>query len=392
MKVRRVILVLLLVGGFYYVTTHAAPSGALASWLQRISPMSHSALSGPQGTFELTEANAQPAYDAEEQNNIAVYKKALPSVVNITSTAVEFSFFYGPVPQQGQGSGFIIDKQGHILTNNHVIDNAQRVEVTLSDKHKYKAQVVGVDKSHDLALLLINAPNLTPATLSDSSGLIVGQKVYAIGNPFGLSGTMTRGIISSIRSINGAEGAPIDNAIQTDAAINPGNSGGPLLNSRGEVIGITTLIASNGAAQNSGVGFAIPINTAKAVLDDFAKYGRVRRPTLDVVILPIGPDLADQLGLPSDYGVLIQRALPGGAAERAGLRGGNQKAYLGNTPVNLGGDLIVAIDGRQITSPQDISNAMNSRHSGDTVKVTVYRGRVRMDINVTLGEAKGTEV
>jgi len=392
MRFRRVILVLLLVGGFYYITTHAAPSGALAAWLERIAPATRSVLRGPLGTFELTEANAQPAYDNEELNNIAVYKKALPSVVNITSTAVAFNFFYGPVPQQGQGSGFIIDKQGHILTNNHVIDNAQRVEVTLSDQHKYKAEVVGVDKGHDLALLLINAPNLTPATLSDSTGLTVGQKVYAIGNPFGLNGTMTRGIISSIRSINGAEGAPIDNAIQTDAAINPGNSGGPLLNSRGEVIGITTMIASNGADQNSGVGFAIPINTAKAVIDDFAKYGHVRRPTLDVVTLPIGPDLAAQLGLPSDYGVLIQHTLPGGAAERAGLRGGDQKAYLGNIPVNLGGDLIIAIDGRQIVTQQDISNAMNSHHSGDTVKVTIYRGQVRMDVNVMLGEAKGQEV
>ncbi|HEY0308735.1 MAG TPA: trypsin-like peptidase domain-containing protein [Acidobacteriaceae bacterium] len=392
MRFRRVVLVLLLLGGFYFITTHAAPSGALAAWLQRLTPGNKTILNGPMGTFELTQANAQPVFDSEEQNNIAVYKKALPSVVNITSTAVAFNFFYGPVPQQGQGSGFIIDKQGHILTNNHVIDNAQRVEVTLSDQHKYKAQVVGVDKTHDLALLLINAPNLVPATLADSSSLIVGQKVYAIGNPFGLSGTMTRGIISSIRSINGAEGSPIDNAIQTDAAINPGNSGGPLLNSRGDVIGVTTLIASNGAEQSSGVGFAIPINTAKAVLDDFAKYGRVRRPTLDIVTLPIGPDVADQLGLPSDYGVLIQRTLPGGAAERAGLHGGNQRAYMGNTPVNLGGDLIIAIDGRQITSPQDISNAMNSHHSGDTVKVTIYRGRKRMDVNVTLGEAKGQEV
>ena len=392
MRFRRLVLILLILAGFYYLTTHSAPSGALAAWLQRIVPVSRQTLHGPFGSFDLQEANAQPAYDTEEQANIAVYKKALPSVVNITSTAVAFNFFYGPVPQQGQGSGFILDKEGHILTNNHVIDNAQRVEVTLHDQHKYKATVVAVDKSHDLALLLINAPNLVPATLADSTGLTVGQRVYAIGNPFGLNGTMTRGIISSIRSINGAEGSLIDNAIQTDAAINPGNSGGPLLNSRGEVIGITTMIASNGADQSSGVGFAIPINTAKAVLDDFAKYGRVRRPTLDVVTLPIGPDLADQLGLPADYGVLIQRTLPGGAAERAGLRGGTQKAYLGNIPVNLGGDLIVAIDGHEIASQEDISNVMNSHHSGDTVRVTVYRGRKRMDVDVTLGEAKGNEV
>jgi S1-C subfamily serine protease len=342
------------------------------------------------GTFELTQAaSAAPAYDSEEQQNIAVYKKALPSVVNITSTAVAFDFFYGPVPQQGQGSGFVLDKQGHILTNNHVIDNAQRVEVTLSDKHKYKATVVGVDKGHDLALLLINnAPNLQPATLAESQTLTVGQRVYAIGNPFGLSGTMTRGIISAIRSIRGPQGNPIEDAIQTDAAVNPGNSGGPLLNSRGEVIGITTLIANNGADQSSGIGFAIPVNTAKAVIADFAKYGRVRRPSLDVAILPIGPEIAEQIGLPADYGILIQRVLPGGAAERAGLHGGTTRAgYLGNMPVMSGGDLIVAMDGQEITNSQDLSAAMNSHRAGDEVTLTVFRGRKRIDVKVTLSDA-----
>ena len=346
------------------------------------------------GGFSLTEAAAAPAFDSEEQQNIAVYKKALPSVVNITSTAVQFDFFYGPVPQQGQGSGFILDKQGLILTNNHVIDNAQRIEVTLSDKHKYKAERVGIDKNHDLALIKIQAPNLTPATLADSSGLIVGQRVYAIGNPFGLNGTMTRGIISSIRSIRGPQNNPIEDAIQTDAAVNPGNSGGPLLNSRGEVIGITTLIASNpngGADQSAGIGFAIPINTAKAVLDDFAKYGRVRRPSLDVVTLPISPEIAEQIGLPADYGLLIERVLPGGAAERAGLKGGTQRMYDGNTPVMLGGDLIVGIDGQEVANPQDFAGAMNSHRAGDTVVLTIFRGRRRMDVKVQLSDAKTGE-
>jgi S1-C subfamily serine protease len=340
------------------------------------------------GSFELTEANAAPAYDNEEQQNIAVYKKALPSVVNITSTAVAFDFFYGPVPQQGQGSGFILNKDGLILTNNHVIDNAQHVEVTLSNKKKYKAQVLGVDKNHDLALLKITAPDLVSATLSDSQNLIVGQRVYAIGNPFGLSGTMTRGIISAIRSIRGPQNNPIEDAIQTDAAVNPGNSGGPLLNSKGEVIGITTLIANNGADQSSGIGFAIPINTAKAVLDDFAKYGYVRRPSLDIVTLPIGPDIAEQIGLPADYGILIERVLPGGAAEKAGLHGGTQRAYQGNVPVMLGGDLIIGMDGQEITSAQDLAAVMNSHRAGDTVTVTIFRGRRRMDVQVTLGDAK----
>jgi S1-C subfamily serine protease len=399
MKLRPVLLVVFILFGFYYLTTHVGSTSAFAPWLHHAGPAlaepgaNTSALNGstngPTGTFELTQADAAPAYDTEEQQNIAVYKKALPSVVNITSTAVAFDFFYGPVPQQGQGSGFILDKQGHILTNNHVIDNAQRVEVTLFDKHKYKATVVGVDKGHDLALLQINnAPNLQPATLAESESLTVGQRVYAIGNPFGLSGTMTRGIISAIRSIRVADNNPIEDAIQTDAAVNPGNSGGPLLNSRGEVIGITTLIANNGADQSSGIGFAIPVNTAKAVIADFAKYGRIRRPSLDISTLPIGPDIAQQIGLPADYGVLIQRVLPGGAAEKADLHGGNQRAgYLGNMPVMVGGDLIVAMDGQDIANTQDLAAAMNSHQAGDEVTLTVFRGRRKMDVKVKLNDA-----
>ena len=396
MKLRRVLLVVLLVAGFYLLTQHLWPAGTVAALVQRYAPVANADnsstvvhTSGPVGTFDLNVADAQPAYDAEEQNNIAVYKRVTPSVVNITTTTVAFDFFYGAVPQQGQGSGFILDKQGHILTNNHVIgDNAQRVEVQLADKHKYKAQVVTVDKAHDLALLQINAPNLVPVELANSSGLQVGQKVFAIGNPFGLSGTMTRGIISAIRSVRGPNGNAIDNAIQTDAAINPGNSGGPLMNSRGQVIGINTMIASNnGADQSAGIGFAIPMNTARAVLDDFAKYGHVRRPSLAISPLEIGPDLAEQIGLPSDYGVLIQRVMPGGAAERAGLKGGTQRAALGNTPVMLGGDFIVAIDGQEITNAQDISSVMNSHKAGDVVTVTIFRGRRREDVKVTLGEA-----
>jgi S1-C subfamily serine protease len=261
------------------------------------------------------------------------------------------------------------------------------IEVMLSNKRRYAAKVVGTDKVHDLALLQIDAPDLQPVTLADSSQLNVGQKVYAIGNPFGLSGTMTRGIISSIRSIRGSEGAPIEDAIQTDAAINPGNSGGPLLNSHGEVIGINTMIASNGAEQSSGIGFAIPVNTAKAVLADLTRYGRVKRPSLGIDDYAIGPDLASQMGLAVDSGVLIQKVAPGGAAERAGLRGGNQQAYVGNQPIILGGDLIVAIDGQQVTDPQDINALMDKHQAGDTVSVTIYRGRKQFTLKLILGEA-----
>lgn len=387
MNLRRFVLIVVLVGGFWYVTTHMGPGF--------VPTRGHFSLtgSGSSSPLELTEAQAAPAYDSEEQNNIAVYKKVLPSVVNITSTSLVFDFFYGTVPQQGQGSGFILDKAGHILTNYHVIDGANRgVQVMLYNKRSYQAHVVGFDKVHDLALLQINAPDLQPVTLANSSEVQVGQKVYAIGNPFGLSGTMTVGIISSIRSIRNQDGAPIEDAIQTDAAINPGNSGGPLLNSSGDVIGINTMIASNGADQSSGIGFAIPINTAKAVLADLLRYGRVKRPSLGIVDYPIGPDLASQMGLASDYGVLIQRVLPGGAAERAGLHGGDQQAYVGNTPIMLGGDLIVAINGQQVTDSQDISAIMDKHQAGDTVNVTVLRGRRQLTLKLMLGEARGTNL
>jgi len=394
MKLRPVLLVLLILCGFYFLTTHWLPTGAIAG-LMHHGPKSLATTNGtgPLGDFSLTEANAAPEYDAEELQNIAVYKKALPSVVNITSTQVVCcDFFLQPVPQQGQGSGFIIDNQGHILTNDHVIDNAQTVEVTLSGKKKFKATVIGADRIHDLALLQITgAQNLQPATLADSTHLLVGQRVYAIGNPFGFSGTMTRGIISAIRSVLLPSGNRVEDAIQTDASVNPGNSGGPLLNSHGDVIGITTMIASNpngGADQSAGIGFAIPISTAKAVVEDIMRYGHARRPSLDIVTLPIGPDEAQQIGLPADYGILIERVLPGGAAAHAGLRGGSQLAYKGNTQVMLGGDLIVGCDGQEITSPQDLSNALNTHHAGDTVTLTIYRGQQRLTIKVTLSDAK----
>ena len=387
MKLRVTVFVVLLVGGFWYLTTHWPSSLARSS-------VSHLSLPGVVHNvapgLELTEADAAPSYDAEEQNNIAVYKRVLPSVVNITSTTLVFNFFYGTVPQQGQGSGFVLDRAGHVLTNYHVVAGAKDsgIKVQLSNKRGYPAHIVGTDKVHDLALLQIDAPNLEPVTLADSAGLSVGQKVYAIGNPFGLSGTMTRGIISSIRSIRGSEGAPIEDAIQTDAAINPGNSGGPLLNSRGEVIGINTMIASNGAEQSSGIGFAIPINTAKAVLADLTRYGKVKRPSLGIVSYGIGPDLASQMGLAADSGVLIQKVVPGGAADRAGLKGGNQQAYVGNMPIMLGGDLIVAVDGQQVTDPDDINALMDKHQAGDTISVTIYRGRKQITIKLILGEAR----
>ena len=221
-----------LASAFFYFTTYRNGGFHPPSWIGR-----------PQ-RVEITEAAGSESFDAEEQNNISVYRKNIASVVNITSRVMTFDFFYGLVPQEGQGSGFVIDKEGHILTNYHVIAEARQVEVTLHNRKKYKATIVGTDKSHDLAIVQIKAPDLQPMTLGDSANLQVGQKVYAIGNPFGLAGTLTRGIVSSIRQVQEPDGLVIDEAIQTDAAINPGNSGGPLLNWHGEVIGINTMIAS----------------------------------------------------------------------------------------------------------------------------------------------------
>ena len=367
-----------LTAAFFYFATHHRDGlhSALhpSSWISQ-----------PQHV-EITEA-ASESLDAEEQNNITVYRRNIGSVVNITSRAMTFDFFYGLVPQEGQGSGFVIDKEGHILTNYHVIENARQVEVTLHDRKKYKATIVGTDQAHDLAVVQIKAPNLQPMTLGDSTNLQVGQKVYAIGNPFGFSGTLTRGIVSSIRGVKEPDGMEIEEAIQTDAAINPGNSGGPLLNWHGEVIGINTMIAS-AAGQSAGIGFAIPINTAKAVLNDLVTLGRVRRPALGIRTIPIDPELASELALPSDSGLLIVQAVAGGAADRAGLHGGTERAYLGNMPIMVGGDLIVEIDGQKIETQEDLSRIMNKHRAGDTIKVVVYRAKKKLEVNVVLAESR----
>jgi S1-C subfamily serine protease len=372
---RPVLFGVIIAGAFFYFTTYRSNHGTLTDWI------------GRPNKVEITEASSNDSLDAEEQNNISVYRKNISSVVNITSKAVTFDFFYGLVPEEGQGSGFIIDKDGHILTNYHVIADARQIEVTLHNRKKYKATIVGTDRSHDLAVVQIKAPDLTAMVLGDSGNLQVGQKVYAIGNPFGLAGTLTRGIVSSIRQVQEPDGMTIDEAIQTDASINPGNSGGPLLNMHGEVIGINTMIASS-VGQSAGIGFAIPINTAKAVINDLLTLGRVRRPALGVRTIPIDSELASQMGLASDYGLLIVQVVPGGAADNAGLRGGTERAFLGNIPIMMGGDLIVAVDGKQVEDQQELAQIMNNHRAGDTVRVTIYRGKKKMDVNVVLGEAR----
>ncbi|HEY5164208.1 MAG TPA: trypsin-like peptidase domain-containing protein [Terriglobales bacterium] len=377
MRTLRTLLFAVFIAGAFYLYTTAHPGNLAPSrWL------------GNSGKVELTQAaEGQGQLDSEESVNVNVYKRAVPSVVNIKSRSVSFNFFYGVVPEEGQGTGFILDKEGHIMTNYHVVANARQIEVTLYNRKNYKADLIGTDALHDLAIIQIHAPNLTPAVIGDSRGLQVGQKVFAIGNPFGLSGTMTRGIVSSIRSVEEPNGNKIDEAIQTDAAINPGNSGGPLLNSRAEVIGVNAMIASN-VGQSAGIGFAIPINTAKAVVNDLVSYGRVRRPALGVTSLPISPQLAQKLSLAADYGLLVMEVVPGGPADRAGIHGGKQEAWLGNTRILIGGDLIVAIDGAQVGETQDLTQIMNNHRAGDKVTVTYMRGRKKLEAAVTLGEAR----
>jgi len=366
----------LLAAAFFYYTSHRG--GSSDTWVTR-------------GPVQLTEAHAAAPLDPEEQNNIEIYKRVAPSVVNISSTVISYDFFFGAQAQQGTGSGFIIDKEGHILTNYHVISGARKVEVILSDKKHYPATVVGADRTQDLAVIQIKAPDLQPVTLGTSAGLQVGQKVLAIGNPFGIfSGTMTRGIVSSIRQVQEPDGNYIDEAIQTDAAINPGNSGGPLLNARGEVIGINTMIASSSGG-SVGVGFAIPIDTAKAIIGDLVAYGRVRRPTLGIRALPVpmNRELAMQLGLPSDSGVLVMQVEPGSAAERAGIRGGNQRVYYGNYEIIIGGDLIVEMDGQPIEGMPDLTHLMNKHRGGDMVTIGLYRDGKKITVRVRLDEVKG---
>ncbi|MGH9540824.1 MAG: S1C family serine protease [Terriglobales bacterium] len=345
---------------------------------------------------KLAEAAPQSRYESSELRNIEVYKRVRPSVVNITTQIIAFDLLFGPVPESGQGSGFILNPDGYILTNYHVIRNARRLRVawtpSRNETHRYTAQVVGTAPQIDLAVIKIDAKNLPAVTLGDSSNLQVGQNVLAIGNPYGLPGTMTQGIISSIRTVRDPEGGVnIDNAIQTDAPINPGNSGGPLLNSMGQVIGIDSAIYSQ-TGSNIGIGFAIPINLAKAVLHDLITTGHVNRPSLGISDYPVSPDMAEQLNLPVERGVLVLDVPSGSAAAQAGLRGGTQPGYIGNTPVKFGGDIIVAIDGQPVYSQDDIARMLITKHAGETVALTIYRGQREMTLHVVLGRAHATSL
>ena len=322
-----------------------------------------------------------------EANNIDIYKRVSPGVVNITSTTVDFDFFFNPMPKQGSGSGSIIDAQGYILTNYHVIEGARVLEVTLADKHKLKAKPVGIDPSNDLAVIKIEPKKpLQIVQLGSSSNLQVGQKVLAIGNPFGLEGTLTTGVISSLRrSIKAENGKLIDDVIQTDAAINPGNSGGPLLNSHGELIGINSQIFSTSGG-NIGIGFAIPVNTAKRIIPDLISEGRVRRPYVRLYGYEITPELAEVLELPVDHGFLVARVQSDDSFGQAGIRGGRQAYLVGNSMMILGGDLLVEVDGQSIDSKAQLDRIIDNKKPGEVVAVKIYRQNRALTLRVPLIE------
>jgi S1-C subfamily serine protease len=368
---------LAIVAAFFAVVRLAPVHSPSRTWSSPI--WSEPVWSGP--------ASAASAYTSDEQNNIDIYKDAHSATVNITSKTYRQNWFMELYPVQGAGSGFIISADGEILTNNHVVREAKELTVTLSDKKFYKARVLGVDESHDLALIKIETGGKLPSLhLGDSDNVVVGQKVLAIGNPFGYGGTLTTGIVSSLdRSIQTEDSnQPLEGMIQTDAAINPGNSGGPLLNSHGDVIGINTAIVGQG---NVGIGFAMPIARAKSMLEGYQKSGHVSPPTLGLREVYVSDDLAEMLEMPKRSGLLIQQVERGSAAEAAGLRGPRQTVIVGNYPLGIGGDLIVAIDGQSVQDADLLKRIMNRKHGGDMIEFTVARNGRQEKIQVKLGSA-----
>jgi S1-C subfamily serine protease len=336
-----------------------------------------------------TEAAASGNFSPDEQNNIDVYKASRDATVNITSVVYREGFFFELIPEKGVGSGFIINSNGEILTNNHVVSGGgSRLTVTLSDEKKsYRATILWTDPRNDLAMVKINAGRKLPfLKLGDSDSLVVGQKVLAIGNPFEFQGTLTTGIVSSLnRTIEPEEGQRLEGMIQTDAAINPGNSGGPLLDSHSNVIGINTAIY--GSQGNIGLGFAMPINRAKPMLEEYAQTGRVARPSLGIKTVYISGDLAEELNLPTRGGLLIQTVEQGSSADLAGLRGPRQTVIVGNYRLGIGGDFIVAVEGQSVEGIDTLTRAFNRKRAGDTLNLTVYRNGRTQQINVRLGEA-----
>jgi S1-C subfamily serine protease len=332
--------------------------------------------------------------DFAEQRVIDVYKRVSPSVVNVTTRVLRRGFFFEIIPEEGAGSGFVLDDQGHILTNYHVIRGAQSVEVIFIDETTLPAQVVGSDPRNDIAVLQVEAPPelLTPVELGNSADLQVGQRAIAIGNPFGQFGsTLTTGVISALdRTLQGQDGRQITGIIQTDAAINRGNSGGPLLDSSGRVIGMTTAIFSP-SGTNAGVGFAVPVDTVRRLLPDLLTLGRYRHPWLGIrYAYRLTPGLAEALSLPVERGLLLVELYPGGPLAASGVRGAQQEVIIGNQRIFVGGDILTAINGEEVLSQEELEVLLETRHKvGDVVEVTLLQDGQERSLSVELTEEPG---
>jgi len=389
MRPRTLVLTLLFAGTFWFATSHG-------QWnlRQLVSPIS----SGGKLWSDPVTAHGS-GFEADEQNNIDIYKTNRLATVNVKSTVMERDFFY-TYPATGIGSGVIINDSGEIVTNFHVISGSHDITVTLSggtDHKEYKATVLGTRRRDDLALLKIDAGRKLPfAHLGESNDLQVGQKVLAIGNPFGFEGTLTTGIVSSLgRSLPNENGAMMEGLIQTDAAINPGNSGGPLLDSRGAVIGINTMIlgsqTKSGESGSIGIGFAMPIDRAKSMLDEYRSTGHISRPVLGITeTYPVSGDLAEALELPASGGLLIQAVEDGSPAARAGVTGPDRAVRVGvfgQVRIGIGGDLITAIDGKTVETRDALTRVVEQKKTGDRIELKLYKNGRSRTVSVTLGSA-----
>ncbi len=340
-------------------------------------------------------AAATPAV-AENRRSISdIYRRAAPGVVQITSTSTsgddDFTRrFAPPAPQQALGSGFVLDKGGHIVTAYHVIEGGDQIEVSFSNQDTLEAKLVGSDPSTDLAVVRVETSSrgLTPLQLGNSDAVRVGDPVVAIGNPFGLARTATAGIVSAVqeRTITAPNGSPIDHVIQTDAPINRGNSGGPLLNAAGEVIGVNSQISTGGDDDvgDDGIGFAVPSNTVRNVVAQLVEKGRVDRAHIGIGGTTVTPELARLFGLPVDTGVLIERVGAASPASKAELRGGTTDVVLAGESYTLGGDVIVAIDGKRVASLSQFRDVLARHKPGDTLRLELYRGSRQISVPVLL--------
>jgi S1-C subfamily serine protease len=335
-------------------------------------------------------AIADPTVASDEQNNVEIYHAVSPGVVNITNRGLQENY-WGVFPSEGAGSGSIIDEKGDILTNYHVVRGASQLEVQV-ENDKFPATLVGTDRDNDLAVIRIQVPSnyrLTPVKLGTSEGLRVGQKVLAIGNPFGLQRTLTTGIISGLERPlrDSAARRTINGTIQTDAAINPGNSGGPLLNSKGEMIGINTAIQASAGGGSIGIGFAVPVDIAKRIIPEIISKGYVARPWLGVSTMPLNQRIARAFELPASEGIIVGEVYRGSGAAAAGLRGATiRESMWGGVQLQQLGDVIVAVSGRKVANTDDLQNAMQDKKPGETVDVEVLRDGRRVTLPVRLSE------